>query len=283
MRKLFFLLLLPCAIQAAAVTGDSTQYLRPQDTIFLSIGQFGEKYFTHYIEDKQTLYSLADFYGLSLQDLYFYNPGLQERVIKIGMPVNIPVPNRAIKRYWTSSMVPGGYAPVYYTVRKGDTMFRIAKRYFHMPVEEMLQRNGLFDHTLSTGQLLHVGWMNINGIPDSLRRHQGGALGERNAALKKAFQMGAMGKILSEHQGAACWPEEQKGQSDLYALHRYAAVNSVISIHNPMSRRTIYARVIGRIPDTAYEDEVITVVSPMAARLLGAIDPRFFVKVKYHR
>jgi len=282
MRKLLLLLLL-CAGTSAAATGDSLSYLTPQDTIFLSVGQFEQKYFTHYIEPKQTLFSLAQFYGLSLEELYFYNPGLRDKVLKRGMPVNVPVPNRAIQRYWTSSMVPGEYVPVYYVVKKGDTMFRISKRYFRMPIEEMLQRNHLFDHTLKTGQLLHVGWMSIEGIPDSLRQYEGGALGKRNAELRSIFQSSGFRKKAKSQKGAAYCPDDKNGKSDLYALHRSARINSVVSIHNPMSQRTIYARVVGRIPDTAYEDEIVAVVSPLAAELLGAIDARFFVEVKYYR
>jgi len=282
MRKLLFLVLL-CTSTAAAATGDSLSYLTPKDTIFLSIGQFQEKYFTHYIEPKQTLFSLAKFYGLSLDDLYFYNPGLRGRHLKKGMPINIPIPNRAIVRYWGSQMIPGQYVPVYYVVRRGDTMFRIAKRYFHMPIAEMLQRNRLFDHTLHKGQLLHVGWMSMEGIPDSLRQYKGGALGKHNAKLQKEFQYGCTGQNIQSQKGAAACPDDNNGKSDLYALHQHAPLNSVISIHNPMSRRTVYARVIGRIPETQYKNEIVTVVSPLAAKLLGAIDPSFFVEVKYCR
>ena len=283
MRKLILLLLWLSLGTAATATGDSLSYLTPKDTIFLSIGQFQEKYFTHYVERKQTLFSLAKFYGMSLEELYFYNPGLQQRVVKRGMPVNIPVPNRAIQRYWSSDMVPGEYVPVYYVVRKGDTMFRIAKRYFNMPIEEMLQRNQLFDHTLHKGQELHVGWMSIEGIPDSLRQYKGGALGKRNAELRKTFQLGCGGQTPSLDKGAAACPDDKNGKTDLYALHRSAPLNSVVAIRNPMSRHTIYAKVIGRIPETQYENEIVVVVSPLAAQLLGAIDPQFFVEVKYCR
>jgi LysM repeat protein len=281
MRKLILLTLWLGLGTAATATGDSLSYLTPKDTIFLTVGQFQEKYFTHYVEYNQTLFSLAKFYGMSLEELYFHNPGLNQRVVKLGMPINIPVPNRAIKRYWSSDMVPGDYVPVYYVVRKGDTMFRIAKRYFQMPIEEMLQRNRLFDHTLHKGQELHVGWMSIEGIPDSLRQYKGGALGKRNAELRKIFERGCGGQTPELGKGAAACPDNENGRTDLYALHRKAPLNSVVAIRNPMSRRTVYAKVIGRIPETQYENEVAVVVSALAAQLLAAIDSRFFVEVKY--
>lgn len=267
----------------AKATGDSLHYLTPKDTLFLSVGQFNEKFFNHYLEPSQTLFSLAQFYGLSLQELYFYNPGLSPRTMKIGMPVRIPIPKRAIHRYWQQEMIPGRFAPVYYIVRKGDTLYRISKNYFDMPMEEIMARNGLLDHTLKRKQLLHVGWISLDGIPDSLRAYAGGELGKRNAAYRKLYQYDMADNRVREHQGVAFWPKDLEGEADLMAMHRKAEIGSVISIHNPMSHRTVYAKIVGRIPDTVYKDDVVVVVSPLVAKLLGAIDPRFFVKVKYHR
>ncbi len=281
--RLKLLLALLSLYSWAFATGDSLNYLTAKDTIFLSVGQFQEKFFEHRIEPKQTLFSLAQFYGLSLQELYFYNPGLSPATMKVGMPVRIPIPNRAIHRYWTQDMVPGQYAPVFYVVRKGDTLYRISKHYFSVPLEEMMARNGLLDHTLKQNQMLHVGWLSLEGIPDSLRGYAGGALGKRNAAYQKLYQYTQPDHRERDHQGVAYWPKDLKTESDLLAMHRRAEVGSIISIYNPMSRRTVYAKVVGRIPDTVYRDDVIVVVSPLTAKLLGAIDPRFFVKVKYLR
>lgn len=267
----------------ANATGDSLHYLTPKDTIFLSVGQFNEKYFSHRLEPKQTLFSLAKFYGLSLQELYFHNPGLSPQTMRVGMPVRIPIPKQAIEQYQEKDIIPGRFAPVYYVVRKGDTLYKISKSYFEIPMEEIMMRNGLLDHTLKSNQILHVGWLSLNGIPDSLRAYAGGELGKRNAAYRKLFQYDMSGEREREHQGVAFWPKDMTDETDLMAMHRKAEIGSVVSIYNPMSRRTVYAKVVGRIPDTVYKDDVIVVVSPLVAKLLGAIDPRFFVKVKYHR
>ncbi|MBV6654014.1 MAG: LysM peptidoglycan-binding domain-containing protein [Mameliella sp.] len=281
--KAIFILLFLCPLSTVQATGDSLSYLTPKDTIFLSVGQFNEKYFNHYLEPKQTLFSLARFYGLSLPELYFHNPGLSPQTMKIGMPVRIPIPKKAIEQYQEQELIPGSFTPVYYVVRKGDTLYRISKSYFEISVEELMMRNGLLDHTLKKDQLIHVGWLSLNGIPDSLRSRAGGELGKRNAAYRKLYQYDMANEKEREHQGVAFWPKDLEGEADLLAMHRKAAIGSVVSIFNPMSRRTVYAKVVGRIPDTVYKDDVIVVVSPLVARLSGAIDPRFFVKVKYHR
>jgi len=48
-----------------------------------------------------------------------------------------------------------------------------------------------------------------------------------------------------------------------------------------MNNRTVYAKVIGRIPSRAYGSDVETIITPYLADLLDAKDPRFFVEVKY--
>jgi LysM repeat protein len=146
-------------------TGDSLSYLSLKDTIFLTSGNFSEKVFEHKIERKQTLYSLARFYGLSVEELYYFNPGLKEARISPGFPIKVPIPNRAIIRYKDENFDPQQHIPVYYVVRKGETMYRIAKVYFRMPIHDLIERNNLTSTGLKTGQILHVGWMNLEGIP----------------------------------------------------------------------------------------------------------------------
>ncbi|MEN0004768.1 MAG: LysM peptidoglycan-binding domain-containing protein [Bacteroidota bacterium] len=276
-------LLVVCIVFATPMlaTGDSLNYLSLKDTIFLTSGNYNEKLFEHSIERKQTLYSLSKFYGLSVEELYYYNPGLKEQRIKLGQAIRVPIPNRAIIRYKDQGFEPSEHIPVYYIVRRGETMYRIAKVYFRMPIKDMMARNDLTDTALKAGQVLKVGWMKISGIPEEYRQSAGGPLARRNNAMKKIFRVEAAKLRQREHQGVAVWKKEAKEDSDLYALHRYAKLNSIVAVKNPMNNRTVYAKVMGRIPDTAYDNNVAVIVSPLAAKLLGAKDPRFFVRVNY--
>ena len=275
--------LLSTTLLHATTTGDSTAYLTPKDTIFLTIGAYNEKLFEHGMEKKQTLFSLAKFYGLTLGELYAYNPGLKEKAISVGDKIKIPIPNRAIIRYRDDGFSFNEHVPVYYIVRKGDTMYSISKRFFRMPEDIIWHRNNLVSNSLKPGQKLHVGWMSIHGVPDSLRTYRGGPLSQKNQVLKKAYLRQGMNKKELQHQGVAFWQKNNKDDSDFYALHRNAPINSIIAVTNPMKNRTVYAKVIGRIPITAYGSDIAVVISPLTAKFLGAKDPRFFVKVKYFK
>jgi LysM repeat protein len=262
---------------------DSLSYLSYKDTVFISIGPNDEKVVEHCIQPKQTLYSLARFYGISVEELYLYNSGLKEKVVSVGQVIKVPVPNAAIKRYKEKGFSEKEHAPVYYVVRKGDTMFRISRVHFRMPTDTIQKRNGLSSDALKEGQLLLIGWMSVNGIPEELRQYIGSELERGSAALAKLYRLEAGAKKEVNEQGKAFWQKNSREDSNLYALHRHASLNSIVKVTNPMNNAVVYVKVIGRIPDTVYEKEVVVVLSPLAAKHLGAQDTRFFARVKYFK
>ena len=284
MRKVFALIpfLLFCHL-AFAITGDSIHYLTHKDTIFLSIGEYNEKVFEHQIEKKQTLFSLRKFYGMSMEELIYYNPELALGLISVGQKVKIPIPNRAILRYKHKQFQGKDYVPVCYIVKKGDNLFRISKQHFRMPMDSVVARNNLISTNLKAGQVLQVGWMSIYGIAENLRTPKILTPEEqRSLELKKKYLRRGYRKREYNETGVAYWQKNNRNASgDLYALHRRAPINSIVSVTNPMTRKIAYVKVIGRLPDTAYGRDVVVVLSPKAARLLGAKDSRFFVKLKF--
>ncbi len=281
-KTTFFWLLLICWQANVFATGDSLRYLTPQDTVFLSIDAGGEKIFEHYIERGQTLFSLAKFYGLSLEQLSFYNPGLRENSVTVGRAVRVPIPGSAILTQKPKDFKPTKYVPVVYVVKRGDTIFGIAKRCFQVEIAEVMQRNQLTTETLHVGQRLLMGWMSIDGIPTTDQESESDPLWRRGQALCGVYQSAKGNRKDREHQGVAFWQKESREDLDLFALHREAAANSIIEVSNPMSQISICVKVVGRIPDTAYDNNVIVVLSPAAAKLLGAKDARFFVRVRYY-
>lgn len=282
MRKLhwiaFFILLFN---QASATTGDSLHFLIPQDTINLKIDRYGEKYFYHTLESGQTLFGVARFYGLRLDDVYYYNPHLVDNY-EPGQKVKIPLPNKAIRRLWSPYYQPNEWIPLMYQVKKGDTFYGIAQRHFKLPVDTMYARNHLPpDAQLQIGQVLSVGWININGIPDTLRSRHVSPLWRKSSLNRQKFISQNVRKKEQKQNGAAYWNREEKSANKLYALHREAKIGSYLAVSNPMYNKTVYVKVIGRIQDRAHGSDVKVVVSPTVAKMLGAVDPKFYVAVKY--
>ncbi|MEM9821968.1 MAG: LysM peptidoglycan-binding domain-containing protein [Bacteroidota bacterium] len=269
------------ALPLLSAETDSLGYLLPKDTIFISIGEFQEKIFEHTVSEQQTLYSIARFYGLALEELYAYNGFLESSTLSIGQKLNIPIPNRSIIRYRKAGFDEQNHVPICYRVKKYDTLYRIAKVNFRMPIDTMVLRNQMTSEQLDVGQILHIGWMNIDGIPSHHRKFRGHPEYKQNQKYRRTYIRGSQAKKEWSEQGVAYWQKDQQKQSNFYALHRKAPINSIIGITNPMNGRTVYAKVIGRLPDAVYGDEVVTVVSSKTAKALGAKDTRFFVRIKF--
>ena len=261
-------------------TGDSTYYLLPDDTIFLATGILSQKMHEHRLAPRQTLYSLAQFYGLTLEELYFYNPTLKNANYSIGTVVRIPIPNRAINRYKGKYFEESQYVPVCYVVEKGDNLYHISKRVFKLPIETVKEKNNLESNVLSVGQVLNVGWMSIFGIPDSLRQFKGHPLWKQSYVNKRKYFHKKVYKKERKRQGPALWIKGTKDKSTLVVMHRQAREGDIIGVTNPMNNRTVYAKVVGKIP-YAYPANIEVIVSPTVAKMLGVLDEKFYAKIQY--
>jgi LysM repeat protein len=78
----------------------------------------------------------------------------------------------------------------------------------------------------------------------------------------------------------ANWDNTMPDNGMVYVLHKDAILDSFIDLYNPLVRRSVRAKVIGRIPYGAYTNDVSLVLSPHTAKQLGALDNRFKVEVK---
>ncbi|MEJ7644099.1 MAG: LysM peptidoglycan-binding domain-containing protein [Chryseolinea sp.] len=77
--------------------------------------------------------------------------------------------------------------------------------------------------------------------------------------------------------------EGTEGNRKYLALHRTAAVGTILKVKNEMNNREVFVRVMGKLPETAMTDKLVIRISKSAYDRLGAIDPRFRVEVTYYK
>ena len=279
MRKIFPLFLF-CSFYAVFLHSQEERpspLLNSRDTLLLTV-EGGKKFIHHPIKAKQTLFSISRYYNLGLDELFENNPSFRtDPTLRTGSYVKIPIPNKAIKRYKGTGFVASKNTSIYYVVQRGDNLFQISKRYFEMPVDSVAKRNRLKGNAIKPGQRLLIGWMGTEGMHTEWRTPP---VSPESEALKSRFQEEKKNKKEASAQGVCFWPKDSKEKGALYALHRQASIGTIIQVNNPMNDRIVYAKVIGRIPE-AYERNIEVLLSPEAARKLGARDPRFFVKTTY--
>lgn len=260
---------------------DTVPYLTPYDTLFTYTHPMGEVMFTHTIKTKQTLFSLAKFYGLTLQELYAYNPHVSASYDP-GDKLSIPIPLKAIIRQQPPPAMLPDLALVYYQVRRGDTVYGLCKRTFETTQEWLIAQNPQLANGLKPGQILHIGWITTLGIPEEWREIRGGPYAKLNHPLKMEYFRRSAERRVSEERGAATWPKDSNDDTGFYCLHRTAPINSLVEVHHPLTRQTMYLKVSGRLPERVYDRNTLVVVSPFAARALGVRDDRFYVRLKHY-
>jgi LysM repeat protein len=255
----------------------SSFILTGKDTLYLTIEK-GEKIIHHTVKPKQTLFSICKFYSLSLEELYEYNPQFQtDPVLHVEDLLRIPTPNIAIKRYKRSGFKASANAPLCYVVQPGDNLYQICKRHFEMPVDSIKIRNKLKTNNIVPGQVIHVGWVGTEGFPLKWRI---GRKPTENDALKSRYDQQKTKHKEVSSQGICMWNKDNSEVGDLYALHREAALGTTVAVTNPATKKTVYAKVIGRIPPN-YAKNAEVVISPAAAKRLSAPSGEFMIRIVF--
>ncbi len=259
-----------------------------KDSVFIGVKAPRKVYLMHRMKPKQTLNGLEKYYSISVGDLAYYNPEVGNlNAIPVNHLLRVPIPlNKLITGDTEITKVRWKVVPVLYKVKPRETIFRIAKMYFNMDIDLLKKRNGLVDNTLSTGQILHIGWIDVKGIPASSRKYSGisGELRVVNSNLKKRFQADVKSKKkLYKQKGIAVWSKKSSRDTKLYAMHRTAPIGSVIKVYAPSSKRTLYVKVMGKMSNNVYKSDVVLYLSPAAAKSLGAVNQRMRVDLNYHK
>ncbi len=279
--RLFLLIATSCfLLHQSRATGDSLQYLLPSDSAIIEVS-YNTLLLSHQLEEKQTLYSLSRFYGLHLEDLYAFNPSIRFGNYAVGDRIRIPIPYQAIRIEPPLYFLRDRYAPVFYRVRRGDTLYSIGRRYFAVDLDLIRRRNYLFSDELEPGRMLFIGWLSTDGVSEQLQQASMGPYERMNLQYKQQFLRQQPSSNLIEERGRAAWNES--GENGFFALHRSAPINSIIEVHNPMNNQKCYLKVVGRVPDQVYDRNTIVVVSLLVVRALGAKDDRFYVRVKHSK
>ncbi|WP_118974435.1 LysM peptidoglycan-binding domain-containing protein [Taibaiella koreensis] len=106
---------------------------------------------------------------------------------------------------------------------------------------------------------------------------------EMVSAFEQLYQEQVRGISTNEESGAAVfYPLRTKAAPGVYyAFHNSASKGTILQITNPASGKTIYAKVIGIVPNLKEYHNSIIGLSGNAAQALGARERRMFCKIRY--
>lgn len=118
----------------------------------LTLSKSDTNFIYHTVQPKENTYFLHLKYNVPLEEIYKYNPG-SETSIQIGQVIRIPKEHVYIKTDFHPEIAQERI--LRYSVRDGDTLYRIAQTY-GLSVEDLINANESLRWGLKTGQILII-------------------------------------------------------------------------------------------------------------------------------
>ena len=194
---------------------------------------------------------------------------------------NSPAPTSTV-------LTSGGW--ITHKVDQGQTLFSIAKQY-DAKVEDLIEWNGLSSSNLSLGQSLKVGKDKNTTVPTVTSPAKTPTPEEKAPVTASTPSNGGASESPSTSSSTAYKNIKEVGQAEVIegtgnhkkylVLHRTAPVGTIMRIRNEANDVTVFARVVGVLPNTGDNSKLIIKVSKAAFDQLRAVNSRFPVEVSY--
>jgi LysM repeat protein len=257
----------------------------------------------HTVDGGETLYSISKAYNVTVAELTEWN-NLQDNSISIGQKLSISpdtklvisdsdieetsIPtveevdktddNSAKETSVQEKVVVENPTPVTeYLVQASESMRSIAAK-FGVSEDSIRTWNNLRSNRLKIGQKL-VFPFEVNMDSLALSEEKPGFKDTQYGSKYSSSEDGGVRKLYEE--GVAKVIDSNINSTKYLALHRSLSVGTVFQVKNLMNNKTIYVRVVGKLPDTGINDQVMIRLTPKAFDRLGIIDEKALVGITY--
>jgi LysM repeat protein len=226
----------------------------------------------------------------------------ETKVAKPDFKESKPVPTAPAPTATTPAATPSASSAVsvapngIHKVEPGQTLYRVAVKYGVL-MADIRKWNNLTDDNLRDGQELIVsdkGAEKVNTpttspsspkvvtnvVKDSVRAKAVVAEKVVKPVEEVAPPRVVKGKSKSE-SGLAEGIETDESTSKFLGLHRTAPIGSLVQVLNEYNQESIIVRIIGRIPDTSANDDIIIKLSSRAFEKVSPNSKRFRAVVSY--
>ncbi|TPG58963.1 LysM peptidoglycan-binding domain-containing protein [Hymenobacter nivis] len=303
-----FLLLLAATLYGPGAPAP-VRALAPADSIGVEM-RGGQRFVRHRVGAGETLSALSRRYHVSVAQLTAANPQVASG-LGIGQVVLVPRPLAAGTPAAAAAAAPaakagGAAVPASgrYTVARGETLFAIARR-FQLTPDDIIKLNNLpANGRVRVGQQLlleapavataapalaatplKTPAPTVAPVPDKPAQvatvtPAAPADRETERAAERAPTRASelAGRITDSGMAAGI---DNNGTDKYLALHKTAPVGTIMQVKNTMNGQSVYVRVIGKLPDTGENNNILVRLSPRAVQKLGTSDQRFRVETSY--
>lgn len=271
---LSFFILTETNSQASFVPKQQTR-----DTLFIDYLE-GTYYLYHQIKKEDNLIDIATYYGLDATAISQIN-GLKDNQIKGRKIIKIPVQyKKVISPRQLSSIEKYNYIPLFYKIKKGDTLYKLFRKYFPKDSTQIKKINSIRDNIIKIDAKLFIGYYPVQPVKKAAVDSK-----IQSVDLRDTLKLGsdkAKQTLVSTTGAANTFTPPFEKTPHAYVLSNKIPEHSVVEITNPMSNKKITAKVIGKIPPGKYPLDILLLLTKNDASDLGFLDLKFFVSVKYY-
>lgn len=262
----------------------------------------GKKVILHQVEAKESYYSLSRKYKVSPQIIMDFNKGkVLQPSETVKIPTTLDFTNKPTS-FSSATNTKVGKEVIHKVIAK-ETLYSIASKY-NMRVDDLKLLNNLTNSGLSIGQSLKVLISDEVSLNQRVETNSAGkpVLVENKPELKPIEKEVSKIKYVDStdsqstleipknrygiteinDKGLAVWiNDDNLDASKSYALHRTAPVGTIVKITNPMTGRSVFAKVVGKYTENQTTKDVIIVLTKASADAIGALDKRFLVNITF--
>ncbi|WP_111671134.1 LysM peptidoglycan-binding domain-containing protein [Algoriphagus litoralis] len=178
----------------------------------------------------------------------------------------------------SAPVAPGEW--ISHTVAAGETLFSLSTKY-ESSVEDLIKWNGLTSNNLRSGQVIKVGRAPEAPVTVPVIGTPSVATSTTEMYTDETPENTSGGFKNIKENGQAELIEGTGGHKKYLVLHRDAPVGSIMRVKNEENDITIFARVVGKLPETGDNSKLVIKLSQAAFDQLRAVNQRFPVEVLY--
>ena len=213
-------------------------------------------------------------------------PKVEER--KVEQPRAVKESTTTTSSEWT-----------FHTVKSGESLFTVSKQY-GTSIEDLIQWNALTSNNLRVGQSLKVGKAAAIPMASEEKSQPTAAPTQPTEKIIASNEVvlaprevieAPKQEVTAPNTSGGFTNTKETGLAELIpgteankkylVLHRTAPVGSVIRVKNEENNLTIFARVVGVLPETGDNSKVLIKLSQAAFEQLKGVNARFPVEILY--
>lgn len=235
---------------------------------------------THTVTAKETLYSIARQYSISVDQLKQWN-NLTSDELKLGQLLFLTQPKYAAATAPQPSTTLQSVSATH-TVASKETLYSISRQY-GASVDQLKQWNNLTSDELKLGQTLLVAQpKNTAGamVAPTSTTTPTNTSNTTTSTIKISEKV--MGADEVREEGGCDLMANTENSRKYLAFHRTAKIGSVLKVRNTQNNREVFVRVMGAMPNDMSSDVLIR-ISSAAMNRLEAVDGKCTVEVTYYK